>query len=70
MTSTWPPGADPDGPEARAHAAITATVAELRGAVSDLHPYLLEEAGLAAAIGQAARAGRPPSAPASRCSST
>jgi two-component system NarL family sensor kinase len=28
----------------------------LRGAVSDLHPYLLEEAGLAAAIGQAARA--------------
>ena len=49
-------GADPDGPEARAHAAITATVAELRGAVSDLHPYLLEEAGLAAAIGQAARA--------------
>ena len=49
-------GAAPDGPEARAHAAITATVAELRGAVSDLHPYLLEEAGLAAAIGQAARA--------------
>src|SRR4029077_18251766 len=48
-------GAAPDGPEARAHAAITATLAELRGAVSDLHPYLLEEAGLAAAIGQAAR---------------
>jgi two-component system NarL family sensor kinase len=48
-------GAAPDGPEARAHAAITATVAELRGAVADLHPYLLEEAGLAAAIGQAAR---------------
>jgi len=47
--------AAPDGPEARAHAAITATVAELRGAVADLHPYLLEEAGLAAAIGQAAR---------------
>lgn len=46
----------PDGPEARAHAAITATVAELRGAVADLHPYLLEQAGLAAAIGQAARA--------------
>jgi two-component system, NarL family, sensor kinase len=47
--------AAPGGPEARAHAAITATVAELRGAVADLHPYLLEEAGLAAAIGQAAR---------------
>ncbi|HET6172339.1 MAG TPA: ATP-binding protein [Gaiellales bacterium] len=46
----------PDGPEARAHSAITATVAELRGAVADLHPYLLEQAGLAAAIGQAARA--------------
>jgi two-component system NarL family sensor kinase len=48
--------ADPGGAEARAHAAITATVAELRGAVADLHPYLLEQAGLAAAIGQAARA--------------
>jgi two-component system NarL family sensor kinase len=48
--------ATPGGPEARAHAAITATVAELRGAVADLHPYLLEQAGLAAAIGQAARA--------------
>ena len=47
--------ADPDGAEARAHAAITATVAELRGAVSDLHPYLLEQAGLAAAIAQNAR---------------
>ena len=47
---------DPAGAEARAHAAITATVAELRGAVADLHPYLLEQAGLAAAIGQAARA--------------
>ncbi|MDX6628981.1 MAG: two-component system, NarL family, sensor kinase [Gaiellales bacterium] len=46
----------PGGPEARAHSAITATVAELRGAVADLHPYLLEQAGLAAAIGQAARA--------------
>jgi len=46
----------PDSPEARAHAAITATVAELRGAVADLHPYLLEQAGLAAAIGQNARA--------------
>ena len=31
-------------------------MAELRGAVADLHPYLLEQAGLAAAIGQAARA--------------
>ena len=51
-----PVKAAPDGPEARAHAAITATVAELRGAVADLHPYLLEQAGLAAAIGQAARA--------------
>ncbi len=46
----------PDGPEARAHATITATVGELRGAVADLHPYLLEQAGLAAAIGQNARA--------------
>jgi two-component system NarL family sensor kinase len=45
----------PGGPEARAHATITATVAELRGAVADLHPYLLEQAGLAAAIGQNAR---------------
>ena len=48
--------ADPDGPEARAHATITATVAHLRGTVSDLHPYLLEQAGLTAALGQAARA--------------
>ena len=48
--------AAPGGPESRAHAAITATLAELRGAVADLHPYLLEQAGLAAAIGQAARA--------------
>ncbi len=48
--------AAPDSPEARAHATITATVAELRGAVADLHPYLLEQAGLAAAIGQNARA--------------
>jgi two-component system, NarL family, sensor kinase len=47
--------ADPAGAEARAHEAITATVAELRGAVSDLHPYLLEQAGLAAAIAQNAR---------------
>ena len=47
--------ADPDGPESRAHAAITATVSELRGAVADLHPYLLEQAGLAAAIAQNAR---------------
>ena len=47
--------ADPGGPESRAHAAITATVTELRGAVSDLHPYLLEQAGLAAAIAQNAR---------------
>jgi two-component system, NarL family, sensor kinase len=48
--------AAPEGSEARAHAAITSTLAELRGAVADLHPYLLEQAGLAAAIGQAARA--------------
>ena len=46
----------PGGPEARAHATITATVAQLRGTVADLHPYLLEQAGLSAAIGQAARA--------------
>jgi two-component system NarL family sensor kinase len=51
-----PAKAAPEGPEARAHAAITATVAELRGAVADLHPYLLEQAGLAAAIAQNARA--------------
>jgi two-component system NarL family sensor kinase len=50
-----PAKADPESPEARAHAAITATVVELRGAVADLHPYLLEQAGLAAAIGQNAR---------------
>ena len=48
--------AAPEGAEARAHSAITATLGELRGAVADLHPYLLEQAGLAAAIGQAARA--------------
>jgi two-component system NarL family sensor kinase len=48
--------AAPDGPAGRAHSAITSTLAELRGAVADLHPYLLEQAGLAAAIGQAARA--------------
>ena len=30
-------------------------MAELRGAVADLHPYLLEQAGLAAAIAQNAR---------------
>jgi two-component system, NarL family, sensor kinase len=46
----------PDGPEARAYATITATVAQLRGTVADLHPYLLEQAGLTAAISQAARA--------------
>jgi two-component system NarL family sensor kinase len=51
-----PAKAAPEGPEARAHATITATVSELRGAVADLHPYLLEQAGLAAAIGQSARA--------------
>ena len=51
--------AGPGGPESRAHAAITATLAELRGAVADLHPYLLEQAGLAAAIGAGrARCGR------------
>ncbi len=51
-----PSRAAPDGPEARAFATITATVAQLRGTVADLHPYLLEQAGLTAAIGQAARA--------------
>jgi two-component system NarL family sensor kinase len=51
-----PSRAAPGGPEARAHATITATVAQLRGTVADLHPYLLEQAGLTAAIGQAARA--------------
>jgi two-component system NarL family sensor kinase len=50
-----PSRAAPDGPEARAHATITATVAQLRGTVAELHPYLLEQAGLPAAIGQAAR---------------
>jgi two-component system NarL family sensor kinase len=48
--------ADPDGTEAKAHAAITQTVAELRSAVVELHPYLLEQAGVAAAIAQVARA--------------
>lgn len=47
--------ADPEGTEARAHAAITETVAELRSAVVELHPYLLEQAGVAAAISQVAR---------------
>jgi two-component system NarL family sensor kinase len=47
---------DPRGPQAQAHAAITQTVAQLRSAVVELHPYLLEQAGLAAAIAQVARA--------------
>lgn len=47
--------ADPQGTEAQAHAAITQTVAELRSAVVELHPYLLEQAGVAAAIAQVAR---------------
>ena len=63
-----PAKAAPEGPEARAHATITATVAELRGAVADLHPYLLEQ------VGSRRRSGRTPApprrAPASRSSSS
>jgi two-component system NarL family sensor kinase len=46
---------DPQGTEAQAHAAITRTLTELRSAVIDLHPYLLEQAGVGAAISQVAR---------------
>jgi two-component system NarL family sensor kinase len=53
---------DPTGPEARAYGAITTTIANLRAAVSDLHPYLLDQAGIEAALSRAgersARRGR------------
>ena len=42
-------GAD-DSPATRADDAITDTVAQLREAVFELHPYVLEEAGLEAAL--------------------
>ena len=45
----------PQGRDAQAHAAITQTLAQLRSAVAELHPYLLEHAGVAAAISQVAR---------------
>ena len=35
---------------ARADEALTATVGQLRDAIFDLHPYVLEEAGLEAAL--------------------
>jgi two-component system NarL family sensor kinase len=47
--------AEPEGTEAQAHAAITQTLAQLRSAVVELHPFLLEQAGVAAAIAQIAR---------------
>jgi len=40
---------------ARAEDALTATVSQLREAVFDLHPYVLEEAGLEAAVRSAAQ---------------
>jgi two-component system NarL family sensor kinase len=45
--------ADPDGPEARAYVAVTATIARLRDAISELHPYLLDQAGIDVALSRA-----------------
>ena len=42
----------------RADAALAETVGQLREAVFELHPYVLEEAGLEAALRSIARAGR------------
>jgi two-component system NarL family sensor kinase len=38
----------------RAHDAVSATVEQLRGEISELHPHLLDHAGLAAALGAVA----------------
>jgi two-component system NarL family sensor kinase len=46
--------ADPNGPAARAQAAIADTVDRLRDTISDMHPHLLDHVGLDAAIEQAA----------------
>ena len=45
---------DPSGPAARAQAAIIDTVARLRDTISDMHPHVLDQVGIAAAIEQAA----------------
>ena len=46
--------ADPLGSSSRAFDAITDTVRVLRDTISDMHPHVLDEAGLGAAISQAA----------------
>lgn len=46
--------AHPHGPAARAQAAIIDTVARLRDTIADMHPHLLDQVGIAAAIEQAA----------------
>ena len=50
--------ADPSGAAARAQVAIADTVARLRDTISDMHPHLLDQAGLAAAVEQAAERSR------------
>jgi two-component system NarL family sensor kinase len=46
---------DPASREGRAFAAVVETLGQLRATVADLHPHLLEQAGLAPAIGNAGR---------------
>jgi two-component system NarL family sensor kinase len=46
---------DPGGREGRAFAAVVETLGQLRATVADLHPHLLEQAGLAPAVGNTAR---------------
>ena len=45
---------DPTGPESRAYDAVTAVMRRLRQAISELHPYLLDRAGIESALTQAA----------------
>jgi two-component system, NarL family, sensor kinase len=45
---------DPEGPESRAYDAVTAVIRRLRQAISELHPYLLDRAGIESALTQAA----------------
>ncbi len=45
---------DPSGPESRAYDAVTAVIRRLRQAISELHPYLLDRAGIESALTQAA----------------
>jgi two-component system NarL family sensor kinase len=45
---------DPSGPESRAYDAVTAVIQRLRHAISELHPYLLDRAGIESALTQAA----------------